>query len=225
MIGVTGATGRLGKHIQNIYPNILPIGRKIPNEKVSVIIHTAVPDVHDKNGLLLFDNYNLELLKYAKRHKSKLINVGSCWQILKGECYYTDYSQMKRRQEIIFSEYTQVIPYWIYGENKGFVYNLLTSIRNNETIYTGLQLRDFIYAKDVAEDLIDAIDLPLGNYSSCTFKPVKPYDIVKHFTSSVVYEEPKPDAKLAYLYPIINKNKTNIYEYIENQLSNSKVNL
>lgn len=213
MIGLTGATGRLGQAILK-QTNALPFGRTIPNSKVSVLIHAAAPPPTGTTAT--FSTYNLAIRQYCNRHKPRIINIGSCWQILQGTCQDTDYTKVKRRQADLFAEATHVIPYWVFGGGRGFISDITTAIQRGTSIpAAGEQPRDFIHVDDVATDVLNAIDLPAGHtIASCTTIPTRPVDILLHLGWEPNINEPQPTATLRYPHPTISQPTRNVYQYI-----------
>lgn len=224
MIGLTGATGRLGQAILRQSPNIVPFGRAVPQTRVSVLIHAAAPRAHDEIGLALFGAYNLAIRQYCNRYKPKLVSVGSCWQILDGTCRDTTYAALKRRQADLFADAVHVIPYWIYGEGRGFISEVASALRRGETITSaGEQARDFMHVDDVARDVLHAMDLEAGRIvSSCTTIPVRPVDLLLHFGWNATILEPEPTATLAYPYESISAPRHNVYDYLDEQARHAK---
>ena len=217
MIGITGTTGRLGKEIVKILPEAIPIGRSIPNEKYSILLHCAAPRANNNEAIKEFTNFNIELRKYCDRYNPKIINVGSCWQILRGNSYTTEYAMLKRQQTEMFPEATHIIPYWIYGEERGFIYDLTQSILKNKNINTaGYWDRDFVCVTDVAKDIVKAIDLDNTMYASCTQQLIRPFLLAHHYNIKVEPKEPYIWTLVDYpLQFVPNSKYISVYEWIE----------
>jgi hypothetical protein len=217
MIGVTGATGRLGREIMRLIESE-PIGHRVPAERFDAIIHCASPRADNQIGLLKFDGFNLALRQYMNHYQPRLVVIGSCWQILKGSSHRTAYAEMKRKQTDLFPEATHVIPYWIYGMGRGFIYQLTEVINGRATMASaGIALRDFVHVTDVARDAITAIGMEPGMFASCTSKPVSPIDVADHFGIRLEKREPEPSTILAYPLPQISEPKVELIEWIASQ--------
>jgi hypothetical protein len=219
MIAITGSSGRLGQSLLKIVPDAFEIKRTIPNEKFNVIIHAATPrQVMNKEEIKNFNQFNIELRKYCDRYKPHIINIGSCWQILQGSCYDTDYAVMKRNQSDLFFDAVTVIPYWIYGEQKGFIFDVKQMMMGNIKISSaGKELRDFIHVDDVAKDIINAIDYSEGTFASCTKISVSPVEILKKLGYNIPGKEPYPTAKLSYPIEVISNPQINLWDYISSK--------
>lgn len=214
MIGVTGASGRLGSILMQRLPDALPIARRVPSDRMSLIIHTATP--RDINNPVTIDGFNLALRQYCNLYKPRMIVVGSCWQILEGETHDTPYAQMKRRQTALFPEATHVIPYWIYGPGKGFIYKVAQALAGiGELSTAGIADRDFISVHDVATDIISSTDLETEKcYASCTEAPISPVALARNLGLNPQPVEPHPQTILSYPLARIAKHETDITEWV-----------
>ncbi len=214
MIGITGATGRLGSTLMRLLPDAVPIGRSIPRETFSIVIHCAVSEI--PHGL---DGFNLALRCYCNTYRPKLINVGSCWQLLAGETYDLEYSKAKRKQSNLFPEATEVIPYWVFGRGKGFVWDLVQALRGFGVLHSaGAAHRDFVSVDDVARDIINAFDLPAGMFGSYTDRTTRPFQLAEDFGLSVEVKEPFPSTVLEYPIPNIGSDYRDVREWVSEKI-------
>jgi hypothetical protein len=186
MIGVTGATGHLGQAILEILPDCHPIGRNMPEEPLTGLIHAAAPDYRDEESVVRFHEFNLQLHEYLTRTRlRRVVIVGSWWQHAEGNCQDLLYTQMKDHQQRLFTG-THVLPYSIYGDEprpgRGFIPQLIEAIRGNIELQ-GLsdQPRDFIHVTDVARACIIALDSPRGTYIAGTGTSTSPKEIAARY--------------------------------------------
>lgn len=216
MIAVTGATGRLGQEIMRLLPDAIPIGRQISDEKYSVILHCAAPRANNRDAIKEFPEFNTELRRYADRHKPRIINVGSCWQILRGNSFQTKYAELKRQQSDLFPEATHIIPYWIYGHGRGFIYQLTQAILKQKELRTaGYWDRDFVCVTDVARDVIAAIEREPGMYASCSGLSTRPIELAQQYGIKAQPQEPFIWTLLDYPIPVLRyTQRTNLHEWI-----------
>ena len=216
MIGVTGATGRLGKAILSAYPDItVPIYRQVPAEGLPVIIHTATIRGRSEADAAEFDPFNNALADYVARHGTRIVNVGSGWQLLRGTCQTQPYTALKRRQERLFSDAIHVYPYWIYGPEKGFIFALREHLRGGPELRSvGSAPIDLIHVSDVARACVSAVGLPAGRYAVASGVPVVPSDVVKAFGIRVPVVPDLITAELAYPLPLIGNSLVTVNDFI-----------
>lgn len=214
MIGVTGATGRLGSKVLDLIPDALSIGRRIPTDHLSAIIHCAVSK--DPHAL---DGFNLALRQYCNLHKPKLVIVGSCWQLLAGDTYDLEYSVAKRKQSRLFAEATEVVPFWIFGEGKGFIWQVVQAVKGEVVLESaGLRERDFVWVNDVARDLVTALDCTGGMVGSYTDRTIRPAHLAEHFGLSVDWKEPFPSTILEYGIPQLGDNYRSAFDWVAEKI-------
>lgn len=186
MIGVTGASGHLGQALLDLLPDPYPIGRNMPEEPLTGLIHAAAPDYRDNEAVVKFHDFNIQLHEYLTHTRlRRVVIVGSWWQHAEGNCKDLLYTQMKQHQQRLFTA-THVLPYSIYGDEprpgRGFIPQLIEAIRGNIELQ-GLsdQPRDFIHVTDVARACIIALDAPRGTYTAATGHTSTPREIAAHY--------------------------------------------
>jgi hypothetical protein len=215
MIAVTGATGRLGKAILQINPEAQPIYRSVPNTHFDVIIHAATMRGMTAQHAEEFHTFNIELARYAERHNPTIVNVGSCWQILEGKCQQQAYTLMKNQQQSLFSQAIHVIPYWIFGPERGFIFDLKQHIHGTKTLtFTGSELRDFIYVDDVARTCLNAITMQPGRYCAASKTVINPNALAREYGIDFPIREDDITAELAYPLPVISSISTTVADYL-----------
>jgi nucleoside-diphosphate-sugar epimerase len=216
MIGVTGATGRLGKAILAAYPDTtVPIHRQLPAESLPVVIHAATIRGRSEADALAFDPFNHALADYVQQHNSRVVNVGSCWQLLQGTCQTQPYTALKRRQERLFADAVHVYPYWIYGPEKGFIFDLKRHLSGGPKLSSvGSAPIDLIHVSDVARACMSAVDLPAGRYAIASGVSVVPAELVARYGVSVPVVAETITAKLAYPLPNIGHGLVTVDDFI-----------
>lgn len=226
MIGITGATGHLGRTLLQMLPESEPIGREIPDRPYEAIIHTAAPDYRDAAAVLHFRTYNRALEDHLRKHRPDvLIVTGSWWQHAIGSCRDLLYTMLKNEQRTVFSEAVHVLPYSIYGDEarqgRGFIPQLVRALRGEITL-TGLsdQPRDFIHVTDVALAHIRALDAPRGVYTAATQTPITPREIARAFDLEGDLFEEYPYADPRYLAPPVPEWQptVDVFQHIESRL-------
>lgn len=191
-----------------------PIGRTMPSEKFTGVIHCAVSKKPHE-----LDGFNLALRTYCNRFKPRLVVIGSCWQLLAGETFDTEYAIAKRKQSKLFPEATELIPYWIFGEGKGFVWNLVQALRGkNDLKSAGMAPRDFVSVTDVARDAITALEHPAGSIGSYTDCAISPFDLAEKFGLKIDAVEPQPYTVLDYPIGRISTDYESVIHWITNKI-------
>jgi len=217
VIGVTGATGMLGKAILAAYPDVtVPIYRTLPEESLPVIIHTATVLPGSGKDPSELDSFNYSLASYVNKHKTKIVNVGTCWQILEGSCQEQPYTLMKNRQEVLFPNGVHVYAYNIFGPGNGFIFNLKQYLAGKIKLpYVHEEPRDFIYVDDVARACMSAVGLEPGRYAIASGKSTLPANLIAQYGINLPVVPDKVTAKLAYPLPIIGNSLVTVNDFIE----------
>lgn len=214
MIGVTGATGRLGQAIAELTP-IIPIGRTMPTERIPVIIHAATIRGRSQADADDFQHFNTALTDYCDKHDPLVVNIGSCWQILPGTCREQPYTRLKNAQESMLPQARHVIPYWIYGPQKGFIHDLKTHLQGGTPLtHAGTEPRDFIHVHDVARAALTAASLPPGRYAVATGQPLNPHELATGYGIHLTIREDPITATLAYPLPFIGRPTITVHDYL-----------
>jgi nucleoside-diphosphate-sugar epimerase len=219
MIGVTGASGRLGKTIVGMFPGlVVPIYRQLPAEGLPYIIHAATIRGRSKSDAEAFAPFNDSLADYVAKHGSRVVNVGSCWQLLEGTCRDQPYTALKDTQERLFSDAVHVYPYWIYGPAKGFIFDLKQHLAGGPPLrFVGRAPLDLIYVADVARACLMATGLPAGRYAIASGVPTVPAELAARYGVSVRVEDDLVTARLDYPLPIIGNSLVTVDDFINSK--------
>lgn len=199
MIGVTGASGHLGREIMRQLPTASVIGRIMPIDRYEVIIHCAAPNYRDDDDVRNFHGFIEDLHEYTHKHRPRLVIVGSWWQYAQGTCRNLPYTLQKTYQTFLFPQATHVVPYSIYGDNprdgRGFIPHLVEALQGRETIHrVSHELRDFIHVSDAARACILAISAPAGIYSAQTRTYLTPEYVAQTFGITAQRYDEQPTA-------------------------------
>lgn len=204
MIGVTGATGHLGRRIVDLLPDAVPIHRDLPQRRLDAIIHTAAPDYRNTIDVLRFRRFNEDLEHWVEFHRPDMIvSVGSWWEFATGTCEGLAYTKMKQAQARLFPTAAHVIPYSIYGDEsrpgRGFIPHLVNAINGKANIL-GLssEFRDFIHVTDVALACIAALYADPGTYAAATWEPISPANLAGEYNLTAPDYEEFPTAEPHY---------------------------
>jgi hypothetical protein len=216
MIGVTGATGTLGKAILAAYPDVtVPIYRTLPEEGLPVIIHTATILPGSGKDPSEFDSFNHSLASYVNQHKTKIVNVGTCWQILEGSCQEQPYTLMKNRQEALLPDAIHVYAYNIFGPQSGFIFNLKRHLNGEHKLsHVHQEPRDFIYVGDVARACMSAVGLEPGRYAIASGKSTLPANLIAQYDIDLPVIPDRVTARLAYPLPVIGNSLVTINDFM-----------
>jgi len=219
MIGVTGATGRLGKTIVQMFPGlVVPIHRQMPAEGLPYIIHTATIRGRSQADADAFEPFNRALVEYVDRHGSTVVNVGSCWQLLAGSCREQPYTRLKDAQERLLSGAVHIYPYWIYGPEKGFIFDLKRHMQGGPRLgYVGRSPIDLIHVDDVARTCVMATGLPAGRYAVASGVRTIPAELVARYGVSVPVRDDVVTAELDYPLPIVGNSLVTVDAFIAAQ--------
>ncbi len=218
-VGITGASGQLGQALMRRWPRAIPIGHRMPDEPVSLLIHAACPDWRDEHAITEFDRFNLAVRQYANTHRPTMVNVGSWWQSAEGDCRDLSYTRLKDRQQAMFPEATHLIAYSIYGPVKGFVQAVVEHLTGGARLTSiGTQWRDFIHVDDVANAVEQAIGLG-GTWAAATREPVRVDAVTSAFGIHLPIVEAAPTAELRYPHPIIQTGHSHLHDYIADALA------
>ena len=217
MIGLTGATSRLGQAIMRLYPGVVvPIGRVMPAESLPVIIHAATIRGRSESDAAEFMPFNDCVAEYATRHGSKVVNVGSCWQLLAGTCQDQPYTRLKNQQEALLPGAVHVYPYHIYGPSKGFVYEVKRHLQGGSPLgFVGTFPLDLVYVDDVARACVSAVGLPTGRYAIASGIPTRPLDLLNRYGLSAPVRDDVVTSELAYPLPIIGNTLVTVDDYLQ----------
>lgn len=226
MIGVTGASGHLGREIMRLLPEATPIGRSMPPERHNVIIHCAAPDYRDYGSVHLFHHFINELREYHYRHQPKLVVIGSWWQYAQGTCRTLPYTLQKTYQTFLFHDAVHVVPYSIYGDEarpgRGFIPNLIEALQGRQTIQqVSHELRDFIHVTDAATAAIWAMSMPPGIYSAQTRTYLTPEHIAARFSITAPRYDEQPTAHPNMALPMLPgwRAQTDVIEHITQRVA------
>lgn len=198
-IGITGASGALGKALMRRFPDALPIGHTMPDERVDLLIHAACPNWRNERDVEEFGRFNLAVKQYTMRHRPEMVNVGSWWQVAEGICRHLSYTRVKDYQQAMFPEARHVVAYSIFGPDKGFGLDVADHVAGRRTMRTiGHAWRDFIHADDVADAIGYAATLEPGVYAACSGQPVRVSAVLASFGVTLPHMEMPPQAELRY---------------------------
>ena len=220
MIGLTGATSRLGEAILRLFPSlIVPIYRELPAEGLPVVIHAATIRGRSEQDAAEFMPFNFGLAEYVQRHGSKVVNVGSCWQLLEGSCQEQPYTRLKNAQEALFSEAVHVYPYWIYGPSKGFIFDLKACLQGGKELgFVGRDPIDLIYVDDVARACVMATGLPAGRYGIASGTATVPAQLLGKYRLGAPVRDDLVTAKLSYPLPLIGNALVTVDDYLQDKI-------
>lgn len=207
ILGVTGATGHLGRHLvplaRTLGHDVVPIGRERPPTGLDAIVHLAAPNHRDQRAIEDFAAFNAAV--WATR--VPVVNVGSWWQVAGTEAQSLAYTRLKRIQMDTFG--TTVVLYSVYGhesrDGRGFVPQLLDHAQGRRRLAgASRQARDWIHADDAGRALLAALEAPRGVYAACTGSPISPRDLALLTTGDDLpdYAE-TPSAWPTYPYPLV----------------------
>lgn len=198
-IGITGASGALGKALMHRFPDAVPIGHTMPDEPLDRIVHAACPNWRDEKAIEGFSRFNLALRQYVRRHEPEMVNVGSWWQVAGGMCHYLSYTRLKDYQQGLFPEARHVVAYSIFGPDKGFGLDVADHISGKRRMRTvGDAWRDFIHVDDVADAVAWAFGLKPGVYAACSGQPVRINAVMESFGIRLPHLDLPPQAELRY---------------------------
>lgn len=206
-IGVTGASGHLGRKIVDLLPDAVPIYRDLPERRLDALIHTAAPNYRDTVEVLRFRRFLEDLDIWTRFYQpDSLVIVGSWWQHATGTCSDITYTRLKNTQTQVFRKAVHVYPYSIYGDRprpgRGFIPHLVEAIRGTKPL-VGLsnELRDFIHVTDVALACVAALDAPLGHYAAATWEPITPRALAAEYNIDAPDLDEWPSATPTYDLP------------------------
>ena len=218
MIGLTGASGRLGQAILRIRPDLIPIGRWVPTDRLDAVIHAATARGRTQEDADDFHRFNTEVAAYAARHDCTVVNIGSCWQILNGTCREQPYTRMKDTQEALLPEAVHLIPYWIYGPQRGYIHDLVAHLRGGPLLaHAGTEPRDFIHVSDVARAALLALHMPPGRYAAASLQPVNPHRLAHSHGLHLPIREDPVTATLDYPLATLGRSRISLHEYVNGE--------
>jgi nucleoside-diphosphate-sugar epimerase len=188
-IGVTGATGHLGRvlvpYLWEHGKIVVEIGREIPPDlDVDAVIHLAAPQWDDDDAVRDFAPFNEALARWSETTGGRVVNVGSWWQYAGGGTAALAYSRLKADQMATFP--VTVVPFSIYATSvragRGFVPQLLAAARGLGTVRAAsVERRDWIHATDVCAALRAALVAPDGIYEASTGVHYSPAELCRTF--------------------------------------------
>jgi len=207
ILGVTGASGHLGRHLVPLARTsghtVVPIGRERPPAGLDGIVHLAAPNYRDNRAVEDFAAFNAAV--WAAR--VPVVSAGSWWQVAGPEAQSLAYTRLKRRQMDTFG--MTVVLYSIFGhehrDGRGFVPQLIDHARGGARLTAASrQPRDWIHADDAARALLAALWAPAGTYAACSGSPISPRDLVLLTTGDDLPEYAEsPSAWPTYPYPTV----------------------
>lgn len=181
ILGVTGASGHLGRHLLPLARvqghDVRPIGREHPPKGLDAIVHLAAPDHRDARAVEAFAAFNAAV--WAAR--VPVVSAGSWWQAAGPEARSLAYTRLKCDQMDTFG--TTVVLYSVFGhearEGRGFIPQLMDHVQGRARLTAASrQPRDWIHADDAARALLAALGAPRGVYAAYTGSPISPRDLV-----------------------------------------------
>jgi hypothetical protein len=221
MIGITGASGALGKALMRRFPGSLAIGRVMPTVPVDLLIHAAAPDWRDPIGVDDFRWFNDEVRDYVHRYGPQMVNVGSWWQYATGPVSDLSHTRVKRDQQEMFPAARHVIAYSIFGPDKGFNLSILDHLSGAHRMGEILpEWRDFIHVDDVADAVAWATGLVPGAYAACSGDPVRLGTVARSFGIDLPPADPLPNsADLTYPLENIAATTVHLAEFIAHDIA------
>lgn len=206
-LGITGATGHLGRHLLPracaAGHDVVPIGRERPPAGLDAIVHLAAPDHRDAAAVRAFYDFNVAVRDTGV----PVVSAGSWWQVAAGEADALPYTRLKCWQQQDFGR--TVILYSVYGhavrDGRGFIPQLIAHARGACRLAgASRQVRDWVHADDAADALLAALDAPRGVYAACTGAPISPRDLALLATGEDLpdYDE-HPACWPTYPYPTV----------------------
>lgn len=214
-VAITGASGALGRALMRRLPDAIAVGHQMPDEPVDVLIHAACPNWRQEDAIKAFHSFNLQVKGYVLDHDPVMVNVGSWWQVAEGMCRHLSYTRLKDHQQQMFPQARHVVAYSIFGPDKGFGLDVAEHIAGRRVMRTiGTAWRDFIHVNDVADAIIDAVNLEPGVYAACSGQPVRVSAVLAGFGINLPKAEMPPQADLRYPLPNIAQPTVHLSEFI-----------
>jgi len=221
MIGITGASGALGQALMRRFQGALPIGRVMPTVPVNLLIHAAAPYWWDPISVDDFRWFNDEVRDYVEQHQPAMINIGSWWQYAAGPVSELAHTRLKREQQVMFPQARHVVPYSIFGPDKGFNRHVVAHLTGERRMREILpEWRDFIHVDDVADAVNWARGLTPGVYAACSGEPVRLGTVCRSFGIELPPADPMPEsADLAYPLENIAATTVHLAQFIAHDLA------
>ena len=193
-IGVTGATGHLGRHLVNHVVRsghtVVPIGRTWDDDvEVDALLHLAAPDHRDEDAIRAFAPLNERIVRWSQATGTRVISTGTWWQYAGTEASSLSYTRLKAEQMDAFD--TTLILFSVYGttarSGRGFIPQLVTHCRGGRTLAgASHQRRDWTHADDVVRAYMAALGAPSGVYEVGVGSAYSPAELVRALTGETL---------------------------------------
>jgi nucleoside-diphosphate-sugar epimerase len=193
-IGVTGASGHLGKRLvpafRSLGLDVKEIGRHIQDPlDIELLVHLAAPRQLDQKAVSDFQRFNIKLLNLKRKYGFAICGAGSLWQLGSGVSKNLPYSHLKDWQQQELHDCTLIL-YSVYSDElrqtRGFIPLLVDSLRTGKRINSASsEKRDWVHVEDVIAAFAKVVSNPIsGTYEIRTGRTISPAELVEFFTGT-----------------------------------------